>query len=112
MSDDDIAKAISVLLLMSYFGVAVWRRAWLAPLNLIVSAGVTAFWALHVPELQGSVAAVKIFAAVEVVILITSALAVLGRRMPAAILWAGFAIHVAVTVLFAVFMFTFHMGMM
>lgn len=112
MSDDDIAKAVCVLLLISYFGVAVWRRAWLAPLNLIVSAGVTTFWALQVPELQGTVVAVKIFAAVEIVILITSALAVLGRSMPAAVLWSGFAVHAAVTALFAVFMFTFHMGMM
>jgi hypothetical protein len=112
VSDDNIAKAVCVLLLVSYFGVAVWRRAWLAPLNLVVSAGVTAFWALHVPELQGTVVAVKIFAAMEVAILVTSALAVLGRRMPAAVLWTGFAVHVAVTALFAVFMFTFHMGMM
>jgi hypothetical protein len=112
VSDDDLAKAVSVLLLASYFGVAVWRRAWLAPLNLLVSAAVTVFWALHVPELQGSVAAVKIFAAIEVVILITSALAVLGRRMPSAVLWAGFAVHVAVTALFALFMFTFHIDRM
>jgi hypothetical protein len=112
VSDDDIAKIVSVLLLLSYFGVAVSRRAWLAPLNLLVSAGVTIFWALHVPELQGAVAAVKIFAAIEVVILITSALAVLGRRMPAAVLWTGFAVHVAVTALFALFMFTFRMRMM
>lgn len=112
MSDDDIAKVVSVLLLLSYVSVAVWRRSWLAPLNLLVSAAVTIFCALHVPELQGAVVAVKIFAAIEVVILITSALAVLGRRMPAAVLWTGFAVHVAVTALFAVFMFTFHMGMM
>ena len=112
MSDDDVAKAVCVLLLVSYFGIAVWRRAWLAPLNLVVSASVTIFWALHVPELQGAVVAVKIFAAIEVVILITSALAVLGRRMPAAVLWTGFAVHLAVTALFAVFMFTVQMGMM
>jgi hypothetical protein len=112
LSDDDIAKAVSIALLVTYLGAAVWRRQWVAPLNLIVAAGVTVFWTFNISELSGSVAAVWVFAGVEVVILAVSALAVLGYRVPAAAVWLGFAVHVVLTALFALFMFTFRMERM
>ena len=112
MSEDDIAKIVSLALLAIHLGVGVWRRRWVAPLNLLVSAGVTAFWAFNIPELMGDVAAVWVWVFFETVILAISALAVAGRRMPAAVLWISFAVHVAVTALFVLFMFTFKMERM
>ncbi|HEX4859998.1 MAG TPA: hypothetical protein VFV07_02095 [Rhizomicrobium sp.] len=112
MSEDDIAKIVSIALLAAHLGVGIWRRQWIAPLNLLVSAGVTAFWAFNIHELMGDVAAVWVWAFLETVILAISALAVAGRRMPVAVLWISFGVHVAVTALFAIFMFTFKMERM
>jgi|HubBroStandDraft_5_1064220.scaffolds.fasta_scaffold88390_1 hypothetical protein len=112
MNPDHIAQAVTIALLAIHLGVGVWRRQWIAPLNLLVSAGVTAFWAFNIHELMGDVAAVWVWAFLETVILAISALAVAGRRMPAAVLWISFAAHVAVTALFALFMFTFKMDRM
>ncbi|GEM_PF-6994410 len=112
MNPDHIAQVVAVALLAAHLGVAVWRRQWIAPLNLLVSAGVTAFWAFNIPELIGDVTAVWVWAFLETVILAISALAVAGRRMPPAVLWTCFAVHVAVTALFALFMFTFKMERM
>jgi hypothetical protein len=112
MSEDDIAKIVSVALLAIHLGVGIWRRQWIAPLNLLVSAGVTAFWAFNIHALMGDVSAVWVWAFLETVILAISALAVAGRRMPVAVLWISFAAHVAVMALFALFMFTFEMDRM
>jgi hypothetical protein len=112
MNADDIARAVCVALLVSYFGIAVWRRQWLAWLNLLASAAVTAFWAFHIPELMGSVSAVWVWAFLETVILAISALAVAGRRLPVALHWTAFAVHVVVTAFFALFFFTFKMDRM
>jgi hypothetical protein len=110
ISDDDIVKAVPIALLLAHVAVVIWRRdriGWVVGLNLLVSAGVTAYWAVHIAELPDDVEMVWAFVGFELAVLIVSSLAALQVRIPAALLWAAFMAHAALSVAALVFMLTF-----
>ena len=110
ISDDDVVKAVAIALLLAHVAVVIWRRdgiGWVVGLDLLVSAAVTAYWAVHIAELSGDVELVWAFAAFELAVLVVSGLAALQVRIPAAVLWIAFAAHAALAAAALVFMFTF-----
>jgi hypothetical protein len=112
VSDDDIVKAVVIVLLLAHIAVLIWRRdsiGWVAGLNLLVSAGVTVYWAMHFADLRGSVELVWGFVGFELAVLIVSSLAVLQVRIPAAVMWTAFAAHAALAAAALIFMLTFRM---
>lgn len=111
MSADNFVEVIAITLLLAHVAIALWLRGqigWAIALNLLVSAGVVAYWLPNISDLSGSIPLVQIFIAYEFVVLVVSAAALL-VRVPPAILWAAFAVHAAFSAAAVIFMFTFRM---
>jgi hypothetical protein len=109
MSADNIVKLVAIGLVLAHVVVALFLRrriGWVIALNLLVSAGVVAYWLPDIAELPGYVPLVWAFVAFEVVALVISASALLAR-VPPALLWIVFAIHAALAVAAVVFIVTF-----
>jgi hypothetical protein len=86
-------------LLLAHIGALLWS-GWLkkgiAPvvgLNLLTSGSAVIYWCLHPADLAGSIELVWAFAAFELVVLVTSLLAVFRVRVPQAAIWTLFAAH-------------------
>ena len=110
MDIDDIVKAVPIALLLAHIAVLIWRRdgiGWVTGLNLLVSAGVTFYWAVNISELPGSAELVWAFIGFELAVLIVSGLAAFQVRIPAAVLWTAFAAHAALAAAALFFMLTF-----
>ena len=112
-STDDLIKvtvlALVVAHVLAFFWAGVLRRK-LAPvlaLNLLVSAGVAIYWLPRLTQLFDYVDLVTAFVGFEFLVLITSLVAVAGRRVPAAVIWLEFAAHSLLIVAALTFMVTF-----
>jgi len=107
---DDVAKGIAVALLLAHIVVLLFlrrRTGWAVGLNLIVSAGVVAYWLPDISELPGYVPLVWGFLAFEVAVLATSVAAAFGMSVPRFVIWGAFAAHAALTCGALYFMLTF-----
>jgi hypothetical protein len=65
------------------------------------------YWGLHPADLVGSIELVWAFAAFELVVLVTSLLAIFRVRVPYAAIWILFAAHALLAGLALLFMLTF-----
>jgi len=113
VSADDVLKIATVALVLAHVGIAVWLRSqirWVIGLNLLVSAGVVAYWLAWITSLPGMVPLVWAFVAFECAVLILSLTAIF-VTIPKAALWTAFAINGAWSVAAAIFAFTFKMDM-
>jgi hypothetical protein len=112
-SEDDIAKFITVALLLAHIAVLIAvlrfraRLGWMVGLNLLVSAGVMIYWAPRFSELFGYVDIVLAFVGFELAVLTVSILAALRVRIPPAIHWIAFAANALLSVNALIFMLTF-----
>jgi hypothetical protein len=110
MSADTLVKTVAVVVLLAHIVVLLLLRrriGWVFTLNLLVSAGVVAYWAVNISDLAGSVPLVWAFVAFEVVVLATSVLAAFGVSVPRAAIWLEFAAHGALTCAALEFILTF-----
>jgi len=113
MNIDNAVKLLAVILLAAHIAVliAVLRDRthmnWVVRLNLLVSAGVMAYWVPRVSELFGYIDMVMAFVGFELAVLIVSVLAALRVRIPRAIHWIAFAANALLSVNALVFMLTF-----
>ena len=112
-STDDLIKvtvlALVVAHVLAFFWAGVLRRK-LAPvlaLNLLVSAGVAIYWLPRLTQLFDYVDLVTAFVGFEFLVLITSLVAVAGRRVPPAVIWLEFGAHSLLIVGALIFMSTF-----
>jgi hypothetical protein len=112
---DQVVKVIAIALTLAHIGVLVWSgwlRKGIAPvlvLNLLVSGGVVIYWGLNVTDLVGSIELVWAFVAFELLVMVTSLLAIFRLRMPQAVIWIEFAAHALLTGLALLFILTFHL---
>ena len=107
---DDVAKGIAIGLLLAHLVVLLFLRrriGWVIALNLIVSAGVVAYWLPDISELPGYVPLVWGFLAFEAAVLATSVAAAFGKSVPRFVIWTEFAAHAALTGGALYFMLTF-----
>ena len=107
---DSVVKFAAIAVLLAHIVVLLGLRgriAWAVALNLIVSAGVVAYWAANVSDLTGSVPLIWVFVAFEVAVLATSVLAAFGASVARAVVWAEFAAHLLLTCAALYFMLTF-----
>jgi hypothetical protein len=112
---DQVVKGIVIALMFAHIGVLVWS-GWLrkgsAPvlvLNLLVSGGVVIYWSLNIADLMGSIEPVWAFVAFELLVLITSLLAVFRLRVPQAVIWIEFAAQALMIGVSLLFILTFHL---
>jgi len=114
MNIDDALKVLAVALVLAHVVVliAVLRNRthmnWVVWLNLLVSAGVMAYWVPRFSELFGYIDMVMAFVVFELMVLVVSTLAALRVRMPRAIHWTAFAANALLSANALVFMLTFH----
>jgi hypothetical protein len=113
LSWDHYFGFIALALLLAHVGALVWSgwfRKGIAPvlaLNLILSGGVVIYWALHTADLAGSIEMVWAFVAFELVVLVTSLLAVFRLRVPRTVNWIAFTAHALMTAAAFLFILTF-----
>ena len=110
---DDLIKATALALMgahvLAFFWAGVLRRK-LAPvlaLNLLVSAGVAIYWLPRLTQLFNDIDLVTAFVGFEFLVLITSLVAVAGRRVPPAVIWLEFVAHSLLIAAALTFMVTF-----
>jgi hypothetical protein len=109
-SADNLVKIAAFALLLAHIVVVLWLRrriGWVIALNLLVSAGVIAYWLPDISELPGYVPLVWVFVGFEVLVFATSVAAAFGMAMPRAVIWTEFAAHAALTCAALIFIVTF-----
>jgi hypothetical protein len=115
LSWDHFFGLFALALLLAHIGVLVWSawfRKGMAPvlvLNLLVSGGVVIYWGLNIADLVGAIEMVWAFVAFELVVFVTSLLAIFRLRVPQAVIWIEFAAHALMTGLAFLFILTFHL---
>jgi hypothetical protein len=106
---------IALAVLLAHIGALVWSGwfrkgiAAILALNLLLSGSVVIYWGLHIVELPNDIEVVWAFAAFELVVFVTSLLAIFRLRVPQAVIWIEFAAHALMTGLAFLFILTFHL---
>ena len=115
LSWDHFFGLFALALLLAHIGALVWsgwfRKGIMSVLvlNFLLSGSVVIYWGLHIADLAGSIELVWAYVAFELVVFVTSLLAIFRLRVPQAVIWIEFAAHALMTGLAFLFILTFHL---
>ena len=117
MDQDKIVTAIAVMLLVAHIAAFVWalrakQIGAVLGLNLLISGAFTLYWLIFIQALFGSATFFQLFVMFEMVVFLTSVLALFRVEVPRGIIWSEFVAHLLLTCGALYFMLTFQMTRM
>lgn len=113
MDLDQLAMLIAAVLMAAHIGVFVWSgilRKGIVPvvaLDLVISGTIVLDWARRIDDLLGSIELVWVWLGFELVVVITSIVALTRLGVPRALPWIAFGVHWLLVAGALYLMFTF-----